>query len=253
MRLRSYPGRLRVACLSGATKEAAKPCASRAAGFRGPSDEMGALVTTQEKGASATVAALFVDPRGVYANLPGVELWDEARDARLYAGPFPVVAHPPCARWSRLAGFTEARFGYKQGEDGGCFEAALDAVQRFGGVLEHPAYSAAFRAFELPHPVTRTGWTSDLWDRGASCYIEQGRYGAPVKKATWLYVVGIEPLPQLRWGYTADCDVRDGSGGGTNHGAWREYRSNSATSLTPPEFRDVLLGMARTADVRAAA
>lgn len=69
------------------------------------------------------IAALFVDPRGCYANLPGVELWDEARDARLYQGPHPVVAHPPCTRWCRLAGLVEARWGYKRGEDGGCSRA----------------------------------------------------------------------------------------------------------------------------------
>jgi hypothetical protein len=28
-----------------------------------------------------TVAALFVDPRGVYSGVSDVELWDEARDA----------------------------------------------------------------------------------------------------------------------------------------------------------------------------
>ena len=33
------------------------------------------------------VAALFVQPRGCYANLPDVDPWDEARDARKYAGP----------------------------------------------------------------------------------------------------------------------------------------------------------------------
>lgn len=41
-----------------------------------------------------TIAALFVEPNGPYAGLPGVELWDLSRDARLYDGPYPVVAHP---------------------------------------------------------------------------------------------------------------------------------------------------------------
>lgn len=191
------------------------------------------------------VAALFVDPKGVYANLAGVDVWDEQRDARLYAGPWPVVAHPPCARWSRLAGFTEARFGLKRGEDGGCFASALESVRRWGGVLEHPAYSDAWKRFDLLRPSVREGWTLDFYG-GASCYVEQGRYGAPVKKATWLYAYGVE-LPELRWGYTADCDVRDGSGGGTNNGSWAGHRSSSVTALTPLAFRNVLLEMARSA------
>ena len=195
---------------------------------------------------AARVAALYVDPNGVYANLPGVEVWDEARDARHYNGPWPVVAHPPCAAWCRLAGFREARFGLKRGEDGGCFEAALHAVRAFGGVLEHPAYSDAWAAFDLPEPRSTQGWTSSLTEYGASCYIEQGRYGAPLKKATWLYAYGIDP-PNLRWGFTADCDTRDGSGGGTNHGSWGPYRSGNKTAATPPAFRDVLLAMARSA------
>src|SRR5205085_734763 len=111
---------------------------------------------------SQTVAALFVDPKGVYSEAAGVELWDEARDARLYAGPWPVVAHPPCNKWSRWAGFCEAVYGLKRGDDGGCFAAALAAVRRFGGVLEQPAYSKAWDEHGLPEPTWRGGWTAGL-------------------------------------------------------------------------------------------
>ena len=78
------------------------------------------------------VAALFVQTNGVYYGLPDVDPWDQRRDARLYDGPHPVVAHPPCSRWCRLAGLVEARWGHKRGEDGGCFAAALAAVRRWG-------------------------------------------------------------------------------------------------------------------------
>ena len=101
------------------------------------------------------IAALFVAERGCYAGLPNVDPWPESRDARLYAGPHPVVAHPPCSRWCRLAGLVEARWGHKRGDDGGCFASALNSVRAWGGVLEHPAYSDAFPAFGIPAPARR--------------------------------------------------------------------------------------------------
>lgn len=199
------------------------------------------------------VAALYVEKGGVYYGLDGVDPWDEERDARTYAGPYPVVAHPPCARWSRLAGFTEARFGYKRGEDGGCFKAALEAVRTWGGVLEHPAFSSAWDAFNLPEPIWKGGWNLGL-DGGASCYVEQGRYGLPVKKATWLYACGVE-LPELCWGYTPDGEgdaANQNEWGGID--AWRDHSGgHRAASSTPLEFRDVLLAMARTAHVAVSA
>lgn len=79
------------------------------------------------------IAALFVATGGCYFGLPDVDPWDAKRDARLYAGPWPVVAHPPCARWCRLAGLVEARWGYKRGDDGGCFASALASVRKWGG------------------------------------------------------------------------------------------------------------------------
>jgi hypothetical protein len=47
------------------------------------------------------IAALYVEERGVYSGLEGVDVWGVSRDARRYAGPYPVVAHPPCERWGR--------------------------------------------------------------------------------------------------------------------------------------------------------
>lgn len=100
------------------------------------------------------IAALYVEKGGAYSNLEGVDPWDEKRDARLYDGPWPVVAHPPCTRWCRLAGLVEARWGHKKGDDGGTFAAALASVRKWGGVLEHPAYSDAWAAYDLTPPIT---------------------------------------------------------------------------------------------------
>jgi hypothetical protein len=193
-----------------------------------------------------TVAALYVDPKGVYAGLPDVEVWDEARDARTYAGPWPVVAHPPCARWCRLAGMIEKLHGYRVGDDGGCFAAALAAVRRFGGVLEHPAHSLAWPAFGLPRPAVH-GWTTRLDDPGFATEVEQGQYGHALRKPTWLYAVGLDP-PELRW--------RKGDGHAPSHrgapvwwgaGHLSQQQRERLTIPTPLAFRDVLLAMARSA------
>jgi hypothetical protein len=42
------------------------------------------------------VAALFVAAGGIYFGRDNVDAWDVTRDARLYAGTNPVLAHPPC-------------------------------------------------------------------------------------------------------------------------------------------------------------
>ena len=84
------------------------------------------------------IAALYVERGGCYWNLPEVDAWDEARDARQYAGPWPVVAHPPCQRWGKLwAGqpLWIKRTGIRKvkGDDGGCFKSALASVRERGG------------------------------------------------------------------------------------------------------------------------
>lgn len=192
------------------------------------------------------VAALFVETDGPYFDLDGVDPWDQARDARAYGGPYPVVAHPPCARWSRLAGPVEARWGYKRGEDEGCFESALRSVHRWGGVLEHPAYSDAWAAFALPRPARGGGWQRGLGG-GWACQVEQSRYGHRAKKATWLYAYGVELRP-LRWGSTADAEGGACVSwcGNHTHGRVRPRIGKAEAARTPEQFRDELLELARS-------
>lgn len=195
------------------------------------------------------VVALFVNPRGPYPKRLGTEFcWDELRDARRYHGPWPVIAHPPCSRWCRLAGLVEARWGHKKGDDGGCFASALAAVRAFGGVLEHPAYSAAWAAHGLSRPPTGGGWVDAGDGVGTTCYVEQGRYGHPAKKATWLYAVRVA-LPELRWGVMPDkksTALVSWCGNHIKSGEKRPRVGKEVASRTPPEFLDELLAMARS-------
>ena len=105
------------------------------------------------------VAALYVETGGAYFDLPGVDPWDEPRDARRYDGPHPVVAHPPCQRWGRFwGGNPKQQPRLKLGDDKGCFAAALAAVRAFGGVIEHPEASHAWEAHGLNKPPKTGGW-----------------------------------------------------------------------------------------------
>lgn len=190
------------------------------------------------------IAALYVATNGAYFDLEGVDPWDEQRDARQYAGPYPVVAHPPCSRWCRLAGLVEARWGHKRGEDDGCFEAALNAVRQYGGVLEHPAYSDAWAAFDLPIPSRSGGWQKGFCG-GWSCHVEQGRYGHPARKGTWLYAFGTD-LPNLRWGSGYQATHMVSWADQTNYSD-RPRVSKAAASETPVEFREALISIAQSA------
>ena len=201
------------------------------------------------------IAALYVEPGGAYWGLPGVDPWDASRDARLYAGPWPVVAHPPCQRWGRYwAGGPSARVPRLKGDDGGCFAAALAAVRRWGGVLEHPEGSHAWRAFHLNTPPRWGGWVMADWQGGWTCCVEQGAYGHKARKATWLYACGVD-LPSLAWGrargdfaWTSylEYNTQAGQRRATRTGIV-ERLSKRQRAATPPAFRDLLLSIAATA------
>lgn len=192
------------------------------------------------------IAALYVEPNGPYAGLTDVDPWDEARDARLYAGPWPVVAHPPCARWCQLAGLVQHRYpNLRVGADGGCFGAALAAVRRWGGVLEHPAFTLAWPAHGLLQPPA-FGWARDF-DGGWVCEVSQAAYGHRARKLTWLYYVGKTPPPPLDWRrprHSARISWCD-----DHKNATVEIMGKRERSATPLPFRDLLLSIARSASV----
>lgn len=135
------------------------------------------------------------------------------------------------------------------GDDDGCFAAAFEAVNRFGGVLEHPEASHAWAAFAIGRPARR-GWSRSLFG-GWVCQVEQGHYGHPARKKTWLYARVEEP-PALRWGYSGE-KLRLDEG---YHSAEERRRavktgvrqrlSKRQRAATPIAFRDLLISIAES-------
>ncbi len=193
------------------------------------------------------VAALYVETGGCYFGLPDVDPWDEARDARLYAGPWPVVAHPPCQRWGSMAFVNHMRWGgdhNRPGNDRGCFKAALFDVQRWGGVMEHPAKSRAWDAYRLTKPRS-IGWQRCMTG-GWVCEVWQSAYGHRANKATWLYYCGTALPPSLRWDRPVgshQVGFHDQRGPARN----KPTLSPKEANATPAVFRDILIAMARSA------
>jgi hypothetical protein len=206
------------------------------------------------------IAALYVRRNGHYFGVDGVDPWDEARDARLYTGPWPVVAHPPCQRWGKMSfgqplAVSKGAPKKQVGDDGGCLDAAYAALIAHGGVMEHPRGSKAWRHLGLTEPPDAGGWIQD--GRGGwTCCVEQGRYGHYARKATWLLVYGVDraDLPELQWGlskWEPDAAIvarmgmkrakRLGDVGARGGG-----RDSPIRIDTPPRFRNLLLSIARS-------
>lgn len=193
------------------------------------------------------IAALFVDPRGPYPKIEGVDCWPKERNAMLYAGPHPVVAHPPCHLWVNLAAVNFKRYGgehNRPGNDGGMFEFALRAVRTYGGVLEHPAGSNAFRKFGIDVMPAYTRWVSVDHDLGGgdayTCEVWQSAYGHKARKRTWLYFVGQHWPANPLWKREA----------GTHQCGWfdriKPTLSKAEASRTPDAFAEYLVSLARS-------
>jgi hypothetical protein len=190
------------------------------------------------------IAALYVDTNGPYFGLPGVDPWDIIRNARQYAGPHPVIAHPPCGPWGALRHMCTK-------QDPGCGPRAFEQVRAFGGVLEHPAGSTLFRHVLAPMP----GELPDGFG-GRTIEVCQCDFGHVARKRTWLYVVGgsiyftsppsKEPTHWVSGGRTGDKRLRGQIPEGIKACSAQQRRR------TPPAFRDLLLSIARSVPRKAA-
>lgn len=168
------------------------------------------------------VQALYIDPRGPYPALLGREnCWDEKRDARLYAGPESVVAHPPCGPWGAL------RHLYR-GNEHDCAPRAVAQVHAYGGVLEHPRGSKLWEAAGLPKP----GEWSDY--NGFTVEVDQCAWGHVARKRTWLYIVGLSRAEVLSEVRTGGTPVPEGI----------KVRSAQQRRRTPPAFAEWLVSLA---------
>lgn len=190
------------------------------------------------------VAVLYVDPRGPYPSIPGVDAWDEKRDARDYRGPLPVVAHPPCGPWGSLRHLSTK-------DDPNLAPIGLWQVRYWGGVLEHPRRSKLFDALNLPKP----GDPPDEWG-GYTVDVNQCDWGHVARKPTRLYCVGVprseleapEPREPTHW-----CSGRRNPFPRATKGpppgcapAHIKFCSMQQRRRTPPDFARYLVKLARS-------
>lgn len=166
-------------------------------------------------------AVLYVREDSHYKAMP-VDCFDASRDARTYAGPLPVVAHPPCRAWGRLRHLAKPRH-----DERGLALHAVDMVRKFGGVLEHPENSTLWPVAGLPAPGCFDGWG------GWTMTVHQAWWGHRAPKPTRLYIVGkrARQIPALP--YTM------GDPGGRIESMGRREREE-----TPPELAEWLVELA---------
>lgn len=180
------------------------------------------------------ISALYVREDSVYKEM-GVDSWDINRDARLWPGGHPVIAHPPCGQWSRLY-----KFARPDPELKALALLAIDQVREWGGILEHPAHSRLWKEKEMPMPGQIDNWG------GYTICVDQSWWGHPARKKTFLYIVGIPqmglpliPLSLDAIEYTVSSSIKKYSGRRT-----RKELPVGRRDITPHRFAQWLIEVA---------
>jgi len=183
------------------------------------------------------VSVLFARQDSIYKSLPACDVYDKTRDAKTFVAGTPVIAHPPCRAWAKLAHFANPEPGEK--------ELALWAVEKVranGGVLEHPEMSRLWKAIPLPKPGARP----DKWG-GYTIAVDQRWWGHRANKMTWLYIVGTpqEEIPAHLVRYDPRTHCIKAHNKTTSRNAHKKRLPTSEREHTPVAFAEWLLQIAR--------
>jgi hypothetical protein len=188
------------------------------------------------------VAVLFARTDSIYKTIPGCDVYDIDRDARMFGGGLPIIAHPPCRAWGVFAMFANPR-----PDERALAPWAIEQIRLNGGVLEHPSGSKLWTELNLPSPGSRDefgGWTLP---------IHQHWWGHRAEKKTFLYIVGCEPkdIPEIPLRLDKPThvigDVRD------MQGNYRPEVSKQEREHTPPALAEWLVELALRCNLRRAA
>lgn len=120
------------------------------------------------------ITVLCAKKDSIYKTIPGIDVWDEERDAYFFTGSNPVITHAPCAQWSTLRAFANDNPDEKE-----LAYFCLTKVMRNGGIFEHPAGSAFFK---------QAGVNKNIYS------VDQSWFGFPARKRTYLFFHKCKPL-----------------------------------------------------------
>lgn len=199
------------------------------------------------------INALFVETGGVYFYDKRIDPWDAERNAFDCKNGAPAICHPPCKRWGRYwsggPGLAKTVNAKLLGDDGGAFAFSLWYVRTFGGVIEHPEGSHAYRYYGLTRPRQREGWVKADDYGGYVCSVAQGNYGHRSRKMTWLYVNKTQ-LPELDWSVPRGMMRMDEGRVRIKRGhpefKPRKRIHQSELAVTPMGFKEMLISLVET-------
>jgi len=173
------------------------------------------------------ITILCAKKNSLYKTIPGLDVWDEDRDAYFFTGSNPVITHAPCAQWSRMNAFSNPDTDAKE-----LAFFCLNKVIRNGGIFEHPAGSSFFK---------EAGVTRNIYS------VDQSWWGFPARKRTYLFFHKCKPLAFPVLQYVPTHVVAVSSKLGPHQRSLRTELSKSQRSTTVVPFAQWMIDCIKSA------